>query len=132
MSILLNADGTTRTYVVIDPAEKTVLGGYSGINAAMTGQKLLNHEHHVDRDLVVHNITHSAIPDWLKDFVNADRDYCARRAQDLLASGKGYRRKADEAIAEAERLERIAAEWQARADRPADPEPDGAASAPRM
>lgn len=132
MSILLNADGTTRTYVVIDPAERTVLGGYSGINAAVTGQKLLNHEHHVDRELVIHNLTHPKIPDWLKDFMYADRDYCARRAKDLAASGKGYRRKAADAIAEAERLEGLAAQWEARAEQASDPEPEVVAAGPRM
>lgn len=132
MSILLNPNGSTRTYVVVDPQEETVLAGYTGIGAAVTGKKLLNHEHHVDRELVVHNITHTAIPAWLKDFVHADPAYCAQRAKDLQASGAGYRRKAAEAIAEADRLEGLAAEWQARADRAADPEPEVEVSAPRM
>ncbi|MGY3582044.1 hypothetical protein ACVIGB_001034 [Bradyrhizobium sp. USDA 4341] len=109
MSILVNADGRTKIYVAIDAHAETVLEAYSTVQAADKGVRALLKGG--AENVTFHNITHPKCPDWLKEFVRSDREYCSRVAADLDKRAAGFRNQAADLVAQAENYERRASEW---------------------
>lgn len=106
MSLLVNANGRPKTYVVVNTRTRTVVAAFNWVGEAM---KAVTRDGAVD--LTLHNITHPKCPDWLKELVRSDRVYCSRKAEDLDANAAALRRKATDLVAQAEEYERRAAEW---------------------
>jgi hypothetical protein len=124
MSILVNADGSPKTYAVVDPQAKTVLATFNWVGAAAKGMEKLKKAGGVD-DLMLHNLTHPKCPDWLKEIVTSDVVYCSGKAASFEAQAAGLRNKAATLVAEAEDWGRRAAEWRELAVAASGPEGPG-------
>lgn len=121
MSMFVDENGRPRTYAVVDPAARQLLATFNWIGVADRGMKDLQKAGH--GELTIHNITHPKCPDWLKEMVRADKDYCRIRAEEFDASGRVYRSRAAALTTEAEKRETTAAEWRALSE--AAPAPRG-------
>jgi hypothetical protein len=112
MSLLVNENGSLKTYAVVDNRTKAVVAAFNYVGQAHKGfielQKL--RKDGAD-DLAFHNITHPKCPDWLQEIVRSDQDYCSQMAKDLDKDAAALRRKAADLVAQAEELERNAAKW---------------------
>jgi hypothetical protein len=115
MSLLVNEDGSVRNYVVIDPVARTVLAGYNTVQQAHKGVTALKKDGSVP-EAILHNITHNACPDWLKEYVRSDSAYCARRADEIEKRADAYRRRAAAELEAAEQLDATAARFRAYAE----------------
>lgn len=109
MSLLLNEDGSVKTYVVVDPHARTVLAAFNTVQRADKGLREL--EKAGAENLSLHNMTHPKCPDWVMDFVRSDPDYCSRMAADNDKRAAALRRKAADLVSQAEGNERRAANW---------------------
>lgn len=108
MSLLVNANGTVKTYVIADDRAKKIVEAFDYVGQAC---KRRNELEKADANLSIHNITHSKCPEWLRDLIRADGEYCNRRAVLLDEEAMALRRKAAELVVRAEEYEGRAAEW---------------------
>jgi len=109
MSMLIEGADGVMTYVVGDERVKQLVAAFPTIQQASRGQRALQDAGQAD--LVLHNITHPKCPEWIREIVLADPDYCARMATNTQTRADGVRRQAEALMAEVERLERVARKW---------------------
>jgi hypothetical protein len=103
MSLLVNADGSLKTYAVVNNRARTVVAAFNTIQKADKGLKELQKDG--ADDLTLHNITHPKCPDWLQEIIRS------RKAEIFDAEAAALRRKATDLVAQAEEVERRASEW---------------------
>lgn len=108
MSLLVDPDGSLKNYVVVNTREETVLAAYNWVGEAGKGMKELAKGG--VSDLALYNITHSC-PDWLKEWVRSDSEYCSRKADGIEKRAAALRRQAANLLDQAEEMERRAAKW---------------------
>jgi hypothetical protein len=112
MSLLVNENGSLKTYAVVDNRTRTVVAAFNYVQQAHKGFiELQKARKDGADDLAFHNITHPMGPDWLQEIVRSDQDYCSQMAKDFDKGAAALRRKAADLVAQAEGLERHAAEW---------------------
>jgi hypothetical protein len=110
MSLLVNANGSLKTYAVVDNRARTMVAAFNTVQQADKGLKELQKDRPRD-DLSLHNITHPKCPDWLQELVRSDEAYCSRRAADFDKEAAALRRNAADLVARAEGYEKRAADW---------------------
>jgi hypothetical protein len=73
MSLLVNENGSLKTYAVVDNRMRTMVAAFNYVQQAQKGlielQKLRKD---AADDLTFHNITHPMCPDWLQEIVRSD------------------------------------------------------------
>lgn len=107
-------DGQVTTYAVVDPGAQMVLSVHFGVGEAIRARKW--QQSSSGDELVLHNITHSKCPEWLKELVLADGEYCNAQVTRAEKSAATLRRKADELVSQAEDYDRRANTWRERAE----------------
>lgn len=114
MSPLVNEDGSLKTYVVVDLKARTIIGAFNWAGEASKGLAALRKD--ATGELALHNLTHNACPEWLKDLIRSDAEYCRGKADTLDARAVGLRARAAELVSQAEEQERLATRWRERAE----------------
>lgn len=109
MSMLLDGSDSVMGYVVGCEHDKKLLAAFPTIGRAVRGKEALQAAGH--DNLVLHNITHSKCPEWIKEIVLADTEYCARMESNMQKRADGLRRQVDGLMAEIERIEALARVW---------------------
>jgi hypothetical protein len=109
MSMLVRNGKDPVVYVICDEHVMVLVDAFSTIGEAVRRRDALQLDGR--KHLALHNLTHSTCPEWVKNLVNADPEYCDARAQHIQERADGMRRAAAEKMAEAARLEAMAQEW---------------------
>ncbi len=123
--MFVDLKGRLKTYAMVDPVKKLVLAtcSYVGQDSDRVMQNLKKAGH---ENLVLHNLTHPKCPDWLREMMRADPDYCRGRMDQYDARARTLRSRAAALVTEAEEEEARAAQWRElveAASKPKDPSP---------
>jgi hypothetical protein len=123
MSLLVNPDGSPRTYVVADTKARKIVASTNWIGHAAKGMKQLQAEG--ASDLAIHNLTHPKCPEWIQDLAKSDPAYCLGRAAAFAQRETHLRKSAAALIVDADSYQAHAATWRELAEAASAPSAPG-------